>query len=266
MSTSPLSMSPPWDLVASGYEDVVLPQLEQFAREALRRVPPSGKVLDVGTGPGTLSLLAAAAGAQVTAVDFAPEMVARARRRAEAAKLDVDLRVGDATQLDVPDARFDAAYAMFVLMFVPDRPAAFRELARVLRPGGRALVASWPPMNRVRAWSAPFDALRKHVPTLPPNDGTAILGTLADLREAFAGSSFADVHAAEITMDFEAPSSDAMWAAMVRSTAPILMLSKRLGAQWPAIEASVRDELRRELGPGAIQFTMVANFGWGTRA
>src|SRR5699024_11098930 len=98
-------------------------------------------VLDVACGPGTLTLLAAAAGATVTALDFSSPMIAQLRTRAAALDLAsaVEVHEGGGQRLPFASAVFDAAFSMFGLMFFPDRHAGLRELARVLKPGCPAL-------------------------------------------------------------------------------------------------------------------------------
>ena len=97
-----------------------------------------GEVLDVGMGPGRLCAELARRGWAVSGVDRSGEMVARARARLpEAAER---LIVGDITKLPYPAESFDAVVASGVIEYAEDRPAAIAELARVLRPGGRAVV------------------------------------------------------------------------------------------------------------------------------
>jgi ubiquinone/menaquinone biosynthesis C-methylase UbiE len=76
-------------------------------------------------------------GALVTAVDRNECMLERARQRAQASGLDVDLRVMDAQHLDFPDSSFDSAVATLVFCSVSDPVLGLRELGRVVKPGGR---------------------------------------------------------------------------------------------------------------------------------
>lgn len=101
---------------------------------------PGVRVLDVGTGPGTVAALAVARGAVVTAVDAEPSMVAAAARRVPAATVGP----GVLPDLPFPDGAFDAAVANFVVNHVGDPRAAVAELVRVVRPGGRVAVTVWP--------------------------------------------------------------------------------------------------------------------------
>jgi SAM-dependent methyltransferase len=107
------------------------------------------RVLDAGTGPGTVAALAAARGALVTAVDAEPSMLAVARRRVPAA----DVRPAVLPDLPFPAGWFDACVANFVINHVGDPAAAVAELRRVVRPGGRVAVTIWPhpqpPMQRL---------------------------------------------------------------------------------------------------------------------
>lgn len=105
---------------------------------ALLDPAPGMRVLDVATGAGHTAAAAAARGAHVTAVDLAPEMVERTRELAAQRGLaGLEARVMDAEALDLPDACFDAVTCRIAPHHFPDVRAALREIARVLRPGGR---------------------------------------------------------------------------------------------------------------------------------
>ena len=109
-------------------------------------LPADGeRIVDVGSGAGTDSLLAARAvgpeGA-VVGVDMNEQMLDRARRAADAAGIEhVEFRPGLAEQLPVEDGWADRVISNGVLNLVPDKPAAYGEIFRVLRPGGRLQVS-----------------------------------------------------------------------------------------------------------------------------
>ncbi|WP_217213006.1 class I SAM-dependent methyltransferase [Streptomyces sp. AC550_RSS872] len=103
------------------------------------RVGPDVRVLDVGTGPGTVAAAACARGARVTAVDAEPTMVELAVRAAPSA----DVRVAVLPELPFRDGEFDAVVANFVLNHVGRPKAALAELRRVLRPNGWIAVTIW---------------------------------------------------------------------------------------------------------------------------
>ena len=103
---------------------------------------PGEAIMDIGVGPGLLAedlgRLVGDTG-RVTGLDMAEPMVKMARTRL-AALPQAECVVGDATALDFPDGTFDAAVSTQVYEYVADMPKAMRELYRVLKPGGRALI------------------------------------------------------------------------------------------------------------------------------
>jgi SAM-dependent methyltransferase len=105
---------------------------------------PGGRVLDVGCGAGTNSLFLAGQGFRASGVDLAEGAIHAARRRAEKAGLSVDFRVGDALRLPYPRGEFDGLIDVGCFHTLPTslRRAYSKELARVLRPGGRYAL-SW---------------------------------------------------------------------------------------------------------------------------
>ncbi|NUO55573.1 MAG: methyltransferase domain-containing protein [Hamadaea sp.] len=114
-------------------------------------VRPGDRLLDAGTGTGTVAALAVTRGAAVTAVDAEPSMLAYARERVPSA------HVVEAILPELPfeDGVFDRVVANFVLNHVGDPRAAVAELRRVTRPGGRVAVTIWPypqpPLQRLWA-------------------------------------------------------------------------------------------------------------------
>src|SRR5262249_53012321 len=110
---------------------------------------PREKWLDVGCGPGGVAMRAARAGATVTGLDLSPVMVETARRRAAEAGLEIAYDVGDAESLPYEDASFDVVSSSVGIFLAPDHAAVARELARVVRPGGRLGFTAWRPGSRV---------------------------------------------------------------------------------------------------------------------
>jgi SAM-dependent methyltransferase len=110
---------------------------------------PGETVLELACGPGDTGFLAVPRllpGGRLVSTDAAPEMVETARRRAEELGLgerEVSFAVEDMTSLSLDDSSVDAVLCRWGLMLVPDMDAAASEIARVLRPGGRASVAVW---------------------------------------------------------------------------------------------------------------------------
>lgn len=138
---APIQTAAFWDASADGYIASAEPFTGQFCVDAVRlaAIEPGMTLLDVATGPGALALAAARAGAVVTAIDFSQTMVDRLTQRI--ADLPVQAHRMDGQALDLPDASFDRACSVFGVPLFPDWRAGLREMARVLKPGGRAVVA-----------------------------------------------------------------------------------------------------------------------------
>jgi SAM-dependent methyltransferase len=107
-------------------------------------LPRRSRVLDIGCGAGTNSIFLRRSGFRVSGIDLAPGAIAAARKRAERSGLSIDFRVADALQLPYPDGVFGGLVDVGCFHTIPVRlrRAYSRELARVLRPGGRYLL-SW---------------------------------------------------------------------------------------------------------------------------
>ncbi|TFV53794.1 methyltransferase domain-containing protein [Blastococcus sp. TF02A_35] len=111
---------------------------ENSASYLLPSLRPGLDLLDVGCGPGTITvdLAARVAPGRVLGLDLSPDPLDEARTAAARAGVEVGFRVGDVYALDLPDGSFDVVHAHQVLQHLTDPVAALREMARVCRPGG----------------------------------------------------------------------------------------------------------------------------------
>ena len=141
---------------AEVYDEFFLPAL--FAAWAPRVVAaaalqPGQRVVDVACGTGVLAMEAALAtspGGHMVGVDLNPGMLAVARRKAP----DIDWLEAPAEALPFETESFDAAVSQFGLMFFEDKPAAIAEMWRVVRPGGRFVIAVWDSLDHTPGYSA----------------------------------------------------------------------------------------------------------------
>ena len=174
-----------WDQIAAGYDQFVTPSHLSLAEDALQRVDlrTGMRFLDVAAGTGALSIPAARLGAQVTATDISPIMVARLNQRVREGKLaNIQGRVMDAQDLDLQDDAFDISASQYGVMLVPDLPRALREMVRVTRPGGRVLVIAFGPPAQVEYLSFFLGALKAVIPDFKglPADPPPLPFQLAD--------------------------------------------------------------------------------------
>ena len=264
---SPLASPEPWNLVSDDYTLELLPMFELFSRDALALAPtPAGaRLLDVAAGPGTLTLLAAESGRRLSAIDFSQQMVTNLKRRLNGAQLGADVRLGDGQALPWADAEFDAVFSMFGLMFFPDRARGFAELYRVLKPGGTAVVSSWAPFEGI--FKSVMGAMAEVLPDIPFGAGKGPLGDADEFASELAAAGFADVKVTPFTHTLPGDAPAALWAQFERTTAPIVLLKKRLGdAKWAQVTSGVVARLEAIYGTAAVSITTTALLGSGKKA
>jgi SAM-dependent methyltransferase len=123
---------------------------------SLAGVRTGERLLDVATGTGNGALVAARRGAIVTGLDASPRLIEVAGQRAAGERLDVSFLVGDMHDLPFDGGSFDCALSVFGVIFAADPARAVAELARVLAPGGRALITAWVPAGAIDAMVGVF--------------------------------------------------------------------------------------------------------------
>jgi ubiquinone/menaquinone biosynthesis C-methylase UbiE len=150
------STRPRYQRIAPLYDgmEVIAERRYQPWRARLWSMVRGPKVLEIGVGTGK-NMPYYPEGLNITAVDLTPGMLDRARIRAAELNIDVELRLGDAQNLDFPDGVFDEVVATFVFCSVPDPLLGLEELARVVKPGGRVFM-----LEHVRATNPAVGALQ----------------------------------------------------------------------------------------------------------
>jgi SAM-dependent methyltransferase len=150
-----------WDLAAPMYEPLWRDQLAPAQVELMTcaGLMPGERVLDVGCGTGIVALDAAARvapGGDVVGVDLSSRMLGVAQRRAMQERCtNVSFERMNAEQLGLPDSSFNVALCALALMYMPGPERAVLEMRRVLRPGGRIVLAVWGERSRC-GWAQLF--------------------------------------------------------------------------------------------------------------
>lgn len=159
--------------------------LEPGALEFLSRIKiePGARVLDVACGAGQTAIPMSRAGAKVTGIDIATNLIEKARARAQREKLDVRFDDGDAEMLPYPDGSFDLVVSLIGAMFAPRPELVAAELKRVCRPGGKIIMGNWTPTGFVGQM---FKLHGKHVPAPAIMSPPVKWGDEEMVRERFA--------------------------------------------------------------------------------
>ncbi|MFE1298726.1 class I SAM-dependent methyltransferase [Streptomyces sp. NPDC058731] len=224
------------------------------ARAAASR-PRTVLELAAGTGALTSALLAAVPTATVVASDLNEAMVAAGSEREPRAHW----RQADAQALPFTDGGFDLVVCQFGVMFFPDRPAAFREVRRVLTPRGRFVFSSWGPLAS-HGFDAAFqsaleEAMPDGAPTFlrdVPHGYTDKAVVAADLAAAGLTLTTAE----EITLQGRAESAASVALGFLTGTPVSAAVQARDDAH--ALRAAVMRGMTDRLGPGPVTAPMTA--------
>lgn len=250
-----------WDRIS----DIYLREIDQRFAPVVENViaraglEPGHRVLDLGTGTGAVAERAAPVVGQVVGVDVSAEMLALAQQRIAARGLtNVAFREGRAEELPADDGNFDAVLASLSLMYVIDRVAAAREIARVLRPGGRLVGAVWAGPDRCDI--VRFQQIAGSFAPPPPVPGVGP-GALADpkpfLEQLAAAGVRARVDTETLGFDFEDFGS--AWDVLAGVTTAQLAPERRQEAKAAVLTAMYPD------GDGPRHFQNTTLFITGER-
>lgn len=204
-------MSLDWGL---GHYETTAAQLAPAAEVAVATAncKPGENVLDLGCGTGNATVLAAQTGAHVVGVDPAARLLEVARGRATSAGLSITFEPGDAANIPLADGSVDALISVFAVIFAPDAREAAAEMARVVAPTGRIVLAAWQPTGPLAEMNRTIGAVMSEAfgaPPAAPPDPDAIQWHDASSLERFFGPYGFGVHVDEHRISFRAPSVEA---------------------------------------------------------
>jgi ubiquinone/menaquinone biosynthesis C-methylase UbiE len=194
-------------------------------------------VLDVACGSGNATIPAAKTGAKTTGLDLTPELLERGKQAAADAGVEIEWIEGDAMELPFEDDSFDVVTSVFGCMFAPDQRQTAAELARVLKPGGRMVVAAWTPEGNVGKM---FITIVKHRPPPEGFQPPVLWGNEDHVRKLFDGTGV-DLDLERTTVEFTADSVEDYMEEIERDLPPVA-LSKELlepEGKWDALRGDL---------------------------
>jgi ubiquinone/menaquinone biosynthesis C-methylase UbiE len=262
-----------WTNVAAAYDEINEPYMGLWAEEAIRiaELKAGERVLDVATGPGTLAARAAPQVREVVATDYSEGMLARLRARIERDQIkNIDVRQMNGQQLELASESFDAAFSVFGLIFFPDRSRGFRELHRVLKPKGRAVVVGWGPLERMPLVHAMIRGVREALPDLPSPPEPVPVQSLQDPAQfatEMIKAGFDEVEIATRTIEQKVEGTiEEFFERQAPANLLLASLREKLAPDaWKRVSDRACANIRAVVGTGPIVMGGEANIGIGWR-
>jgi SAM-dependent methyltransferase len=222
-------------------------------------IEPGMRALDVGCGPGALTLaLAGRVGAdRVAAIDPSEPFARACAERVPGA----DVRVASAERLPFGDGEFDAVVCQLVINFLDDAAAGVAEMRRVARPGGVVAAAVWDYADRMMLLRRFWDAAVAVDPRAAAKDESRVMRHCSPegLEGLWRAAGLEDVRTGEVVVSAQYESFNDLWAPLELGVGPA---GAFVVAQEPARRAAIRDELRRGLGEPRGPFSLDARAWW----
>jgi SAM-dependent methyltransferase len=241
----------------------------RWAADLVERAAPAtgARMLDVACGTGVVTRLLPARvgpGGRVVGLDLNPNMLAVAR--AATAGLPIEWLEGSVQAMPLPDGAFDLVLCQQGLQLFPDKPAALREMYRVLAPGGRLLLAVWKSTAHCPGFAALERALAKYVGAAAAKLPPFSFGDRAALRGVIAGAGFRDLEIrAEVKMTrFASPEA---FYRIITGGAPQMLglLAQLTDTQRRELVTEITETLAPHLDDAGLAFPQPAHVASGRK-
>jgi SAM-dependent methyltransferase len=199
-------------------------------------IQPGMAVLDIACGTGNATIPAALSGGRCTGLDLTPELFDAARRNAAEAGVEIDWVQGDAEALPFDDGSFERVLSTFGIMFAPRHEVAAAELARVIAPGGTAVLACWGPYGLNGEM---FPMIGKRMPAPPSYAQPPIRWGAEEHVHSLLDPLGLEVTTERHAVDFTGEDVEAIVSRMETYFGPWKMAQAALGDDWADLRAEL---------------------------
>lgn len=261
-----------WNAASKGYAEKVAPyMMEKYAEDFIQRLDVNSNMeaIEVACGSGALTAELSKNVKSLLATDFAAEMLDKAKAKINTAGLkNVSFSIMDGQALEVEDNKMDRAACSFGLMLFPDRNKGFKELNRVLRPDGKAMVSGWAGPDKFEGFGLFMGAIMRAFPNFPKPASPPPVFSLADLnsfKNEMEDAGFKNVNVEYVDKELIVNTFEELWAMMTVGAPPVKLLFDQVGSEG---KDKVRDALAEivnaRFGSGPIIVNNSATVGVGT--
>jgi len=261
-----------WDAASANYDANITEFTAKYADDALAYAElGSGlRTLEVAAGGGAMTLKLAPQVGELLAVDFSQGMVDLLRAKlAELGHDNVTCQQMDGMALDLPDASFDLGICQFGMMLFDNPGKGLSEMARVLKPGGRAVITAWAGPDKFEAFGLFGMAIRTGLPDMPMPPGPPPIFSLSD-PERFTAmmleAGFSEARVEHATHVMTSPSIDEFVHMFSTSAPPARALFAKIGPKGAErVQGALRKLLQDRFGDGEIVLSNTATIGVATK-
>jgi ubiquinone/menaquinone biosynthesis C-methylase UbiE len=266
-----------WNKFSGGWkkwDDITMDFLKPMGDEIIRLLKPKNgdQVLDVasGTGEPGLTIASMLKDGKVIITDLAEYMLEIARENAAKRGIkNIETRVCDVSELPFADNTFDAISCRFGFMFFPDMLLAAKEMARVLKPGGRIATSVWNIPEKNFWVTAIMGTINRNMQLPPPPPGSPGMFRCAKdglMTDLFSKAGFKNISITEIAGNLNSQTSDVYWNMMTEVGAPIVAaLSKADNAMKEKIKREVYEIVNQKYPDGTVQIEASALVIYGEK-
>lgn len=260
-----------WDAASLGYSVNVAPlMMEPFTEDFIDRLDVNQDMtaIEVAAGSGAFTEHLARRVRSVLATDFSPGMLEINKERTKDAGLaNVNYEVMDGQKLMVENSAFDRALCCFGLMFFQNRVKGFSELARALKPEGRALVSGWADKGKFKVFGLFMEAIKRAFPDFQEPEKTPPVFRLADLdnfKNEMEEGGFIDVDVDYVSRELVLEDFESFWKMLTIGAPPVRLLIDKVGDEGlERIHDALSELVNERFGAGPLTFVNTATVGCG---